>query len=132
MSLGCPSHGPWTLARHAPSALTIPLPFPACLRTEDSQSCEGDPSQRAGSHTSAQASESPNVLAGLGAGPPSSEEDLGDAEAAGVPGECDGECQPLLPAVHVVSNLLLICCGLETKTPNLPEPCLDYVPMDTE
>ena len=30
--------------------------------------------------------QSPDVLAGLGAGPPSSEEDQGDAEAAGVPG----------------------------------------------
>ena len=115
MSRGCPSHGPWALARHTPSALTIPLPFPACLRTEDSQSCEGDPSQRAGSHTSAWASESPNVLAGLGAGPPSSEEDLGDAEAAGVPRECDGECQPLLPTVHVFPTYCSSVVGWKLK-----------------
>ena len=68
----------------------------------------------------------------MGAGPASSEEGPGDAEAAGVPGEHDSERQPLLPPRVRVSNLRLICHGLETKTPNLPEPCLDYMSMDTE
>ena len=59
--------------------------------------------------------QSPDVLAGLGAGPPSSEEDQGDAEAAGVPGECDGECQPLLPAVHVFPTYCSSVVGWKLK-----------------